>query len=152
MVAWGDENLQSDDVYRPISMPGRVTSASSPLNSDGQPLPDFNALNVLVGWSSEQSIITGGHSKTHRSIFDVGTTSAEPGAQQGSLIFHRSTENALALILAVHTQGKRIAGTYIFEVAVQKQCEVLFIAKMDEHPLGSKSSGLDVRSGRNRIA
>ena len=38
-------------------------------------------------------------------------------------IFHRSTEDALALTLAVHTQGKGIAGTYTFEVAKQKQCE-----------------------------
>jgi ATP-dependent Clp protease adapter protein ClpS len=30
-------------------------------------------------------------------------------------IFHRSTEDALALTLAVHTQGKGIAGTYTFE-------------------------------------
>ena len=50
-------------------------------------------------------------------------------------LFHRSAEEALALTLAVHTQGKGIAGTYIFEVAVQKQCEVLLIAKVEEHPL-----------------
>src|SRR5262245_53199229 len=37
-------------------------------------------------------------------------------------VFHRSTEDALALTLAVHTQGKGIAGTYTFEVAEQKQC------------------------------
>ena len=35
-------------------------------------------------------------------------------------VFHRSTEDALALTLAVHTQGKGIAGTYTFEVAEQK--------------------------------
>jgi ATP-dependent Clp protease adaptor protein ClpS len=50
-------------------------------------------------------------------------------------LFHRSTEDALALTLAVHTQGKGIAGTYTFEVAVQKQCEVLLMAKIEEHPL-----------------
>jgi ATP-dependent Clp protease adapter protein ClpS len=34
-------------------------------------------------------------------------------------VFHRSrsTEDALSLTLAVHTQGKGIAGTYTFEVA-----------------------------------
>src|ERR1700730_13661280 len=36
-------------------------------------------------------------------------------------VFHRSTEDALALTFAVHTQGKGIAGTYTFEVAEQKQ-------------------------------
>jgi ATP-dependent Clp protease adapter protein ClpS len=28
-------------------------------------------------------------------------------------VFHRSTEDALALTFAVHTQGKGIAGTYL---------------------------------------
>ena len=50
-------------------------------------------------------------------------------------VFHRSTEDALALTLAVHTQGKGIAGTYPFEIAEQKQCEVLLMAKIEEHPL-----------------
>jgi ATP-dependent Clp protease adaptor protein ClpS len=50
-------------------------------------------------------------------------------------VFHRSTEDALALTLAVHAQGKVIAGTYTFEVAEQKQCEVLLMAKIEEHPL-----------------
>ena len=50
-------------------------------------------------------------------------------------IFHISTLDALALTLAVHTQGKGIAGTYTFEVAEQKQYEVLSIAKIEEHPL-----------------
>jgi len=50
-------------------------------------------------------------------------------------VFHRSTEDALALTLAVHTQAKGIAGTYTFEVAEQKQCDVLLMAKIEEHPL-----------------
>ena len=50
-------------------------------------------------------------------------------------VFHRSTEDALALTFAAHTQGKGIAGTYTFEVAEQKQCEVLLMAKTEEHPL-----------------
>jgi ATP-dependent Clp protease adaptor protein ClpS len=50
-------------------------------------------------------------------------------------VFHRSTEDALALTLVVHTKGKGIAGTYTFEVAEQKQCEVLLMAKVEEHPL-----------------
>jgi ATP-dependent Clp protease adaptor protein ClpS len=50
-------------------------------------------------------------------------------------IFHRSTEDAVALTMAVHTQGKGIAGIYTFEVAEQKQCEVLLMATIEEHPL-----------------
>src|SRR5882724_4780390 len=50
-------------------------------------------------------------------------------------VFHMSTLDALALTLPVHTQGKGITGTYTFEVAEQKQSEVLLIAKVEEHPL-----------------
>src|SRR5260370_30446048 len=50
-------------------------------------------------------------------------------------VFHISTLDALALTLAIHTKGKGIAGTYTFEVAEQKQCEVLLMAKVEEHPL-----------------
>jgi ATP-dependent Clp protease adaptor protein ClpS len=50
-------------------------------------------------------------------------------------VFRRSTEDALALTLVVHTQGKGIAGTYTFEVAQEKQCEVLLMAKIEKHPL-----------------
>ncbi len=50
-------------------------------------------------------------------------------------IFHISTLDALALTLTVHTKGKGIAGTYTFEIAEQKQYEVLLLAKVEEHPL-----------------
>src|ERR1700736_1176794 len=50
-------------------------------------------------------------------------------------VFHISTLDALALTLAVHTKGKGIAGTYTFEVAEQKQYEVMLMAKVEEHPL-----------------
>src|ERR1700738_4986355 len=50
-------------------------------------------------------------------------------------VFHISTPDALALTLAVHTKDKGIAGTYTFEVAEQKQCEVMLMAKVEEHPL-----------------
>src|SRR3984893_3176728 len=42
-------------------------------------------------------------------------------------VCHRSSEDALALTLAVHMQGKGIAGTYTFEVVEQKQFEVLLM-------------------------
>src|SRR5271155_1594307 len=50
-------------------------------------------------------------------------------------IFHIPKLDALALTLAVHTKGRGIAGTYTFEIAEQKQCEVLLMAKIEEHPL-----------------
>ncbi|MGC2200411.1 MAG: ATP-dependent Clp protease adaptor ClpS, partial [Stellaceae bacterium] len=50
-------------------------------------------------------------------------------------IFHTSMLDALALTLAVRTKGKGIAGTYTFEIAEQKQFEVLLMARTEEHPL-----------------
>ena len=50
-------------------------------------------------------------------------------------ILHISTLDALALTLVVHTKGKGIAGTYTFEVAQEKQSEVLLMANIEEHPL-----------------
>src|SRR5260221_8244985 len=50
-------------------------------------------------------------------------------------VFHISTLDALALTLAVHTKGKGIAGTYTFDVAEQKQCEVLLMAQLEDHSL-----------------
>ena len=50
-------------------------------------------------------------------------------------IFHMPTLDALALTLTVHTKGRGIAGTYTFEIAEQKQCDVLLLAKIEEHPL-----------------
>jgi len=55
-------------------------------------------------------------------------------------VFHLPTLDALALTLVVHTKGKGIAGTYTFEVAEQKQCEVLLKARIEEHPLRLKSN------------
>ena len=50
-------------------------------------------------------------------------------------IFHMPKLDALALTLAVHTKGRGIAGSYTFEIAEQKQFEVLLLAKIEEHPL-----------------
>jgi ATP-dependent Clp protease adapter protein ClpS len=44
-------------------------------------------------------------------------------------VFHRSTEDALALTFVVHMQRKAIAGTYTFEIAEQKQSEGLVAGK-----------------------
>jgi ATP-dependent Clp protease adaptor protein ClpS len=50
-------------------------------------------------------------------------------------VFYISELDALALTLAVHTKGRGIAGTYTFEIAEQKQYEVMLLAKVEEHPL-----------------
>jgi len=62
-------------------------------------------------------------------------------------VLHRSTEDALALTLTVHTQGKGIAGTYTFEVAEQKQCEVLLMENRGTSVTGRSRTGVDDRAG-----
>ncbi len=50
-------------------------------------------------------------------------------------IFHKSHQDAVALMLDVHLSGKGIAGTYCYEVAETKQTETMNMAKLEQHPL-----------------
>lgn len=50
-------------------------------------------------------------------------------------IFHHSTASALLLAQEIHKQGKGVAGTYIFEIAEQKQEDTIKLARMAEYPL-----------------
>src|SRR5437868_10039807 len=43
------------------------------------------------------------------------------------------------VLKAIHTKGKGIADTYTFEVAEQKQCEVLLMAKVEEHAVRAEA-------------
>jgi ATP-dependent Clp protease adaptor protein ClpS len=50
-------------------------------------------------------------------------------------IFHKSFEDASALTLHIHANGKGVAGVYSFEIAVQKREEVLVAARANNFPL-----------------
>jgi ATP-dependent Clp protease adaptor protein ClpS len=50
-------------------------------------------------------------------------------------IFHKSFDDASALTLHIHSHGKGIAGTYSYEVAVQKRDETLITAQTNNFPL-----------------
>lgn len=49
------------------------------------------------------------------------------------VIFHKQREDAIEIMLAVHTNGRGVAGIYSFEVAEQKRNEVLATARSPEH-------------------
>jgi ATP-dependent Clp protease adaptor protein ClpS len=50
-------------------------------------------------------------------------------------IFHQPLIDALLITNEVHTRGKAIAGTFTFEIAREKQDEVLRLARNAEFPL-----------------
>jgi ATP-dependent Clp protease adaptor protein ClpS len=50
-------------------------------------------------------------------------------------VFHQPLIDALIITNEVHTRGKAIAGTYTFEIAKEKQGEVLLLARNAEFPL-----------------
>ena len=50
-------------------------------------------------------------------------------------VFHKSEEDALRIMLAVHQQGVGVAGVYTYEVAETKVNQVLNLAQAHEYPL-----------------
>lgn len=51
------------------------------------------------------------------------------------VVFGKTNEAATVITNAVHNNGSGVAGTYIKEVAIQKQIESMQIAKREGHPL-----------------
>lgn len=50
-------------------------------------------------------------------------------------IFHKSPEEANAIMLFIHNNGRGVGGIYTFEIAKQKQEEVHLAAKTHGYPL-----------------
>lgn len=50
-------------------------------------------------------------------------------------VFHKPTEEAIQVMLAVHQQGVGIAGVYTYEIAEAKANQVHNLAKAHEYPL-----------------
>jgi ATP-dependent Clp protease adaptor protein ClpS len=50
-------------------------------------------------------------------------------------VFHKTEDEALRIMLAVHHQGLGVAGVYTYEVAETKVNQVLNLAKAHEYPL-----------------
>ncbi len=53
-------------------------------------------------------------------------------------IFHKSMDEAHALTLQIHHEGKGVCGTYTYDVAETKRAEVLRLAKQGQFPLHCK--------------
>lgn len=50
-------------------------------------------------------------------------------------IFGRATDDAMRIMLQVHTEGIGVAGVYTYEVADMKVSKVLALARANEYPL-----------------
>lgn len=50
-------------------------------------------------------------------------------------IFGKSFEDAKALMLAVHTEGKAVAGTYSYDIAISKASLATKLARDNDFPL-----------------
>ena len=53
-------------------------------------------------------------------------------------IFHKTTEQAIALTTHIHEKGKGVVGTYLYEIAEQKGIETTVLARDDGYPLQVK--------------
>ncbi len=50
-------------------------------------------------------------------------------------IFHKSSEEAIQIMLHVHQKGVGVCGVYTYEIAETKVNQVLDIARRNQHPL-----------------
>ena len=50
-------------------------------------------------------------------------------------IFRKTKEQAEAIMLKIHDEGKGVAGSYVFEIAEQKAIETTAKARSQGHPL-----------------
>lgn len=50
-------------------------------------------------------------------------------------IFHKSINEATAITMHIHDNGKGAAGTYGHEIAVQKRDETISVARANNYPL-----------------
>ena len=53
-------------------------------------------------------------------------------------IFHKTTEQAVALTTHIHEKGKGVVGTYLYEIAEQKGIETTVLARDEGYPLQVK--------------
>ena len=53
-------------------------------------------------------------------------------------IFHKTTEQAVALTTHIHEKGKGVVGTYLYEIAEQKGIETTALARTNGFPLQVK--------------
>lgn len=51
------------------------------------------------------------------------------------VVFRKTQEDAQALMMKVHKEGKAIAGTYSLDIAASKAGKATRMAKQEDHPL-----------------
>jgi len=68
-------------------------------------------------------------------FFNDDWTPMEFVIQVLEMIFHKSFDDAYAITMDVHNNGRGIAGTYSREVASEKQSETMGAARLNGFPL-----------------
>ena len=52
-----------------------------------------------------------------------------------TVIFRKTQEDATVITMAIHEEGKGVAGLYTHEIAEQKQNEAVYVSRTNGHPL-----------------
>lgn len=74
-------------------------------------------------------------SKFHVVFYNDDVTTVEFVIDVLMKIFHKTFDDAQALCIEIHENGKGIAGTYGLEIATQKREETIILARMSGFPL-----------------
>ncbi|MDA9302658.1 ATP-dependent Clp protease adaptor ClpS [bacterium] len=78
-----------------------------------------------------------GPNKHHVIMLNDDSTPMEFVVQVLITIFRKTNEQATEVMLEIHEKGKAIAGTYMYEVAEQKQLETTNAARAAGYPLST---------------
>jgi len=52
-----------------------------------------------------------------------------------TVIFRKTKDDAVTITMAIHEEGKGVAGLYTYEIAEQKQNEAVYVSRTNGHPL-----------------
>jgi ATP-dependent Clp protease adaptor protein ClpS len=73
--------------------------------------------------------------KHHVVLYNDDTTTLDFMLMVLKTVFHKSNEEAEEIMHHVHDQGKEIAGTYSFDIAVSKANKATRMAREENYPL-----------------
>jgi ATP-dependent Clp protease adaptor protein ClpS len=112
--------------------PGHQSSMPSLMSGDGQPTPDDNHdLQVI-----DQTAPKISQPSLYKAVLlNDDYTPMEFVIDILARFFNHNEEQATQIMLAVHTQGKGVCGTYTKDVAETKAMQVNQYSRQHKHPL-----------------
>ena len=111
---------------------GHTSSMPSLMSEDGQPTPDDNHdLQVI-----DQTVPKIAQPSLYKAVLlNDDYTPMEFVIDILARFFNHNEEQATQIMLAVHTQGKGVCGTYTKDVAETKAMQVNQYSRQHKHPL-----------------